>query len=630
MSSESEDEDSVIAPFPDKDEPKPSPGAAGGGGGVNEGGNGKGGAAGSKDAAGGGNGEDDPAMRMDDLESSGGSDPPNGKGGEGAGPKDGGTAAKGGDEGWEGQQDGGGEGGEEEMGGAGRNKPMNRRVSEISESGKSLARSEDSEDGNESRQSAAEEEGEAEEPMSEEELKEYQEKSLASLTLQRVTRGHVDRRKAAHTPVWCSYPLPQGTTGWSYSLPMGSLATADIDKLGHADRLEMLATVLEEGIASLPDQDAPTTDRPFAAVRLRKDLVRDLVVWCCETAIGYLDQAFPQPAIFLLTSVDTLCAMCESPLGLKSKAQFQGCGNVHIWALDRLAMIRFRASEFYESLEFLDRALAVYEASAGAVGRLPFVLVQSHRACCFTMLSQHETALRTLELLLPAFSSVAMLPMGKHATLLDAHDVIAHGLVVAVHNTAVSLTYLGRHDEAKHARVRSLSLLSADDFPQQPMGRLLSYAYSACLHPSMPPELPHIVRPQTQKNSDRSVSFTDSNKLAETGGSGAGHGAAATGSWRRWLAVVGEGDNLAPVWLHCPAPPARAKQQVLDEFKDQVEKPLLHLPQGHSNFQATRHPQPRRYSQQTTRNVAQQDAARRNIAYVSSIASLSLVHSLSC
>ena len=594
MSSGSDDEDSTIAPFPDKVEQKPSPRTATrGSDGVYEGGKA---AAGSKDdAAVGTNGDDGPAMKMDDLEASGGSDPSKGKGEGGAGPEDGGTAAKGGDEGGAGEQNGGGEGGEEEVESGGGGKPRNRRVSEISESAKSLARSEDSEDGNDSRQSAAGEEEAEEEPMSEEELKEYQEKSHASLTLQRVVRGHVDRRRAAHTPVWCSYPMPQGTTGWSYSLPMGSLASADMDKLEHADRLEMLATVLEEGISSLPDQHSPTTDRPFATLRLRKDLVRDLIVWCCETAIGYLDQAFPQPAIFLLTSVDTLCEMCESPLGLKLKAQFQGCGNLHIWALDRLAMIRFKASEIYESLELLDRALAVYEASAGAVGRLPFVLIQSHRACCFTMLSQHETAMRTLELLLPAFSSVAMLPMGKHATLLDAHDVIAHGLIVAVHNTAVSLTYLGRHDEAKNARVRSLSLLSVDDFPQQPMGRVLSYAYSACLHPSKPPELPHIVRPQTQKNTDRSVSFTDSNQLAETGGSGAGQGAAGSSSWRRWLAVVGEGDNLAPVWLHCPAPPARAKQQVLDEFKDQVG-PLLPA-QRALNYQANRHRQHTRNKQ---------------------------------
>lgn len=123
--------------------------------------------------------------------------------------------------------------------------------------------------------------------MTEEELKVFRDQTHASMTLQRVMRGHFSRRAASYSPVWCAYPLPVGSNGWSYALPLGSRpsAAADEDAHGQQERLEMLAAVLEEGLFALPDEARPTPGHPFGSPRPRKELARELVVWCCETAI---------------------------------------------------------------------------------------------------------------------------------------------------------------------------------------------------------------------------------------------------------------------------------------------------------------------------------------------------------
>lgn len=125
-------------------------------------------------------------------------------------------------------------------------------------------------------------------------------------------------------------------------------------------------------------------------------------------------------------------------------------------------------------------------------------------------------------------------------------------------------------------RARSLSLCSPD-LAWQPVMRVLSYAYSACLRPAPPPPLPHIMRPSTRERSGSLTEELSQSRSVSYAGEGANPGGG-TPNWRRWLATVGEGDNLAPVWLSCPPPLPRDVSQRLEEFREvgtEVEASLL-------------------------------------------------------
>jgi hypothetical protein len=198
--------------------------------------------------------------------------------------------------------------------------------------------------------------------------------------IQRVLRGHSSRRLALFTPLWIKYPEPEGADGWFYS--KSSARIKSVKELQsqpeYLDYLDLLQVVLEQGIPALPTKIKATGERPYAFAKKRAEILKELITFCTNMSVEYLREGFTQHAGFMLSAIDAICCMCD-------KANIcRDCAGLHLWALDELAKMRYMEQNMRECLALLNKALEILQTSATVVGRLPYVLLQSHRACALS------------------------------------------------------------------------------------------------------------------------------------------------------------------------------------------------------------------------------------------------------
>jgi hypothetical protein len=202
----------------------------------------------------------------------------------------------------------------------------------------------------------------------------------AANNIQRVLRGHQARRIAMYTPVWIKYPEPSGADGWMYpkSATHGKSVREYQSDPEYFDKLDILQVVLEQGINALPSTVKATGDRPYALPRSRATVIEEIILFCSNISVAYLREGLADHAAFMLSAVEAICAMC-----MRSNI-CQNCVGLHLWALDELAKLRYMSQDIRDCLLLLDKAVEIHETTKGCAGRLPYVLLQSHRACALS------------------------------------------------------------------------------------------------------------------------------------------------------------------------------------------------------------------------------------------------------
>jgi len=226
--------------------------------------------------------------------------------------------------------------------------------------------------------------------------------------------------------------------------------------------------------------------------------------------------------------------------------------NLQVHAQDQLALINYKRGDYSQSLLLLNKALDA--CLHRSVGRLPYFLLQSHKALVLSAMGSHEESYAILEDYIPSLQSATTNPMGD-LELIEAQKIVSHLLVISFHNLSVQLAHLQRWDEAIEITARVLSLVDSGMHMAQPIRRHFVHAHSASLRfgkaNSAPPP-PYSVEPghagraggaKENSNSDGDLFRQDSSLSAD-----------GKGRWNRWLALAGKGRAVAPLLIELYVP----------------------------------------------------------------------------
>ena len=217
-------------------------------------------------------------------------------------------------------------------------------------------------------------------------------------------------------------------------------------------------------------------------------------------------------------------------------------------------MIHFKRGDYAQALQLLNKALDA--CLHRSVGRLPYFLLQSHKAVVLSAMGSHDESYAILEQYIPNLQSATTNSMGD-LELMQKEKIVSHLLVISFHNLSVQLAYLQRWDEAIEITARVLSLVDSGMHQAQPLRRHFVHAHCAALRISKASPVrasPYSCIPEDQRPmliETSSVDFSSSRLDASQVADG-------KGQWNRWLALAGTGRAVAPLLIEPYAPDVSA------------------------------------------------------------------------
>lgn len=419
----------------------------------------------------------------------------------------------------------------------------------------------------------------------------------AATWLQRTIRGHAARRRALFTPIWVKYPsvVRQGT--WGYQGFFDALDVEGVKRShGFTEQLGLLHQVLEAGLGALPHLFDKELTRPMVKRRTRSSYLRGLIEFCLEMGDAYSRWGKGGQAEFMWQSAETLCLLppCNDtnasrtldPCNFKVKPCYL------VYAQDQLAMMHYKRGEYEAAVASLDKGLDTCQQRA--VGRLPYFLLQSHRAVVLSAMRTmdcHEKAFAILEQYIPSLNTAMTNPLG-HLELMETPKVVSHLLVLSFHNVAVQCVHLKQWDKAIEFSARVLSLVDSGLHKAQPIRRHFFHAHVASLrmekaHVDARVLRPYVpAKPEEHQDKGKKKGLLNSNLSSDSISLDTSTDGVKEGRWNKWLALAGQGRAVAPILANCPRPnvdslaslekvPARGFRlysDVLDAATDQYPK----------------------------------------------------------
>ena len=431
-------------------------------------------------------------------------------------------------------------------------------------------------------------------PEEEEECEPTEEELLqqeAATWLQRTMRGHAARRRALFTPVWAPYPAPVRQMTWGYQGIFNAMDVEAVKKnYNFEEQVGLLDAVLAGGLGRLPHLHSVELVRPMVHRTERKMHLKALVEFCVDMGAAYARWGMAGQAEFMWQSAETLCLLppCKDTNASKTMdaCVFKGktCYLVH--AQDQLAMTLYKRGDYLGALDKLNTALE--SCLNGSVGRLPYYILQSHKATVLSAMGSHQYSLETLQGYIPSLNSAKKNPLGD-LELIETGKIVSHLLVISFHNLSVQLAHLKRCKEAFETTAHVLSLVESGLHPAQPIRRHFVHAHSASLRvgkagcsapQSYSLQEADYEDPEGQsarKSMEQSSWSLDSSRV----------NAPKEGRWNRWLALAGKGRAVAPILVDLPQPDVetlaglenapkkgafREYQMVLDAANEQFPK----------------------------------------------------------
>ena len=229
-----------------------------------------------------------------------------------------------------------------------------------------------------------------------------------------------------------------------------------------------------------------------------------------------------------------------------------------VYAQDQLANMHYKRGDFTAALELLDKALNT--CLQRSVGRLPYYLLQSHKAVVLSLMGSHDKSHAILDEYIPTLHTATTNPLGDFE-LIETERVVSHLLVISFHNLAVQLTCLQHWDDAIEITARVLSLMDSGMHAAQPICRHFVHAHCASLR--MPTAgSTGIYSYTSDRKEDRGEKggrptksgSLDASMDSDFGVLNSGLDSRKEGRWNKWLALAGQGRAIAPLIIEIPAP----------------------------------------------------------------------------
>lgn len=220
-------------------------------------------------------------------------------------------------------------------------------------------------------------------------------------------------------------------------------------------------------------------------------------------------------------------------------------------------MIHYKRRDYPGALALLDKSLNI--CFQRSVGRLPYYLLQSHKAAVLSAQGSHEKSHDILEDYIPSLNTATTNPLGD-LELIETGKIVSHLLVISLHNLAVQLANLKRWDKAIEISARVLSLADSGLHQAQPVSRHFVYSHSASLrmgkttNASLRSFLAAEPEPEIHQGKGKNSGSLNSSMDADTWSLNSSMDGPTEGRWNKWLSLAGQGRAVAPILIELTVP----------------------------------------------------------------------------
>ena len=232
-------------------------------------------------------------------------------------------------------------------------------------------------------------------------------------------------------------------------------------------------------------------------------------------------------------------------------------------------MMQYKRGDYPGALANLNKALDT--CLQRSVGRLPYYLLQSHKAVVLSAMGSHDISYGILEEYVISLNTATTNPMGD-IDLIETGKIVAHLLVLSFHNLSVQLAHLKRWDKAIEISARVLSLVESGMHQAQPMSLHFVHAHSASLRMGKAGSLSirsfSAIRPDDdeggQGRKKGKAGSPNSSMRADSFSLDSNIGDPREGRWNKWLAVAGQGRTVAPLLIQLSRPEVESSASLDD------------------------------------------------------------------